>query len=745
MPFENADLDLIFNVNANNKTVVATDISDYVDGGVLPEYVRGILKITNPAGVVLYNNTSYSIPTVNVGVSDESAPISIAASSDSLTGELVEGDYKFVYKSRMVFQNLPASFVDADGIKLSVEGVDLTPYFADGGTFSVLGAFGTNNNGTFTAFSVTYDEANNRTLVAKTGVPFGADASTNVRVSFVSDTQIFEREFVRCYKRVVVACDLNVFFDCNELFLQADDVTKYPANSVFSNYLLTVNPPVTSSNVPVAPPVSTDQKSITVAPLFTKSYSVVLFTNVVTTLPDGLLVSWVVKGTKSIDVVCKNNLVDAYDCINKLVERAKCEKCDCAEGSLSQLLLLVNAKYVLATIAQQAGNRKEVTRLCNEVFDLINSSGCGCTCTDPSSSSEPEPVQTSGMFFLNYGGDLASLIVNDQAAESAYNEIVSRLASLNTEVLETQALIVSYQNYYAFLDPFSSTFDDDYTAWRAEAQETAWGRVIAHNQALAQIVTLVSDFSVQFPTYASYIVGAQANLVATSEALQQMSVAVDTLFIQLDTVTSINFIATFFLIEQRFVDVEIAINAVSTELVSVNSAIGNLSATVVGLQNQMNSIAPLVDILTNAYIIRPRVFVDKHGLSGSSQYVESVPGFVFQTTFQTLCFDIVLFNTGVVNRDFVISNNSAQLGPEFVVPASGYLSLSVQISSRGNTFEHDFNINGYAFNSADGFQPVVFNAILPTGTMSNIVNSFTFNVTSSDVDVSRLFIESKTR
>lgn len=96
MALTTVDFKVTFDLTQDPKVFTIEDTTDYAGQGVLLADVTGILKITSPAGVVIYNNTNHGAPDIDPDVSlFNSIPISLPLTAG---GEVQKGGYIIDYE-----------------------------------------------------------------------------------------------------------------------------------------------------------------------------------------------------------------------------------------------------------------------------------------------------------------------------------------------------------------------------------------------------------------------------------------------------------------------------------------------------------------------------------------------------------------------------------------------------------------------------------------------------------------------
>ena len=87
-----ANFSLSFDIT-NDKFVI-TDTTDYVGQGELPANWDGVLKITSPANIVIYNNTDFGSPDITPGGGSNNL---ITLPKDTATLKVLKGIYTITF------------------------------------------------------------------------------------------------------------------------------------------------------------------------------------------------------------------------------------------------------------------------------------------------------------------------------------------------------------------------------------------------------------------------------------------------------------------------------------------------------------------------------------------------------------------------------------------------------------------------------------------------------------------------
>ena len=377
MALTTVDFHLNFALNTSTKKFIVTDITDYSSQSVLTSDANGVLKITDPTGVI-YENTNFASPDVDVDssrINSTTIPIGLISGTttpipgtyvvvytvkDNATGDEVSSTKTF----ELDFESPTASNTNnIDCISPSFRSTDTTTYtvgtvsptnsfsitavstgsntfsiagkkaglFVVGKTFYVNGSTG--NDGTYTVTGVDYDKTNDYTVVT---------------VASVTDGTV----------------DGIIYTYVHKLF--------YPS-------VLELDPLVGYTTV------------LTTNTFYTGDQEILISTENIYDYANNVSITDAVSQTDSAEVVCDNRLCDVYCCISTAYNRYINNI-----GVNDTLSERWKNKFILAT-SLMTGLRNEYT--CGQddnVNSLTNKIKQVTECTDSCSCTTDEPTLISG-------------------------------------------------------------------------------------------------------------------------------------------------------------------------------------------------------------------------------------------------------------------------------------------------------------------------------------------------------------
>ena len=108
MALSTIDFNTTFDYTASPKVLGFEDTVDYSGQSVNISNATGVIKVVNPAGDTVYNNTNHSTPDINPSVSrlnTTTIPIPLMAN-----GSVMQGEYSFTYTVRYTDNTLAQSY-----------------------------------------------------------------------------------------------------------------------------------------------------------------------------------------------------------------------------------------------------------------------------------------------------------------------------------------------------------------------------------------------------------------------------------------------------------------------------------------------------------------------------------------------------------------------------------------------------------------------------------------------------------
>lgn len=179
---------------------------------------------------------------------------------------------------------------------------------------------------------------------------------------------------------------------------------------------------------PALPDETSSLKTFVVgSPIYTKTWTSVLESQVEFTLADGLCINATLKAVEDLNVTRNSSLCESVDCLKALVvkyESAKCNNPGLAK-SLEGKIILASYYYMLAKEYESCGEEEKSIDYCVKIKDIAGSEGCNCGCSDDDLIPEIiYPLYTNagsgGNIDLQSGGDGIDVSANTVGGITTY-------------------------------------------------------------------------------------------------------------------------------------------------------------------------------------------------------------------------------------------------------------------------------------------------------------------------------------
>ncbi len=393
MALEDSTLSNLDTVDYNNKNVKVKDDYDYAAENVPLTYLRGLIKITSPAKVILHDDTDWDNPTIDHDVSLESAWKTLINSLDADTQVILPGDYAFVYQ---------LGFFDMTGVSFGTTSMivvdgDVTSVMLPGNIITIAGALTPANDGSYTIASSSYNGSETEITITVSTLTVELDPGFTANV----DNNVLTKSYSLCYDFDLPTLDIDVSHNCNYPKLTVEDNTNRGDGTLLTRTTVVTYPIGADGN-----PVDTAHTDTSIAndkfevrPLWTKNYSIGHTSTNSEVLTSGMVVLYTLLGTEIHTVTCKSGLLYMKDCLTKLFNRYKAD-CACKGSSpLACTVQQIDNLYKLMVIAQEAGEEDDLDALSNEMQALIEAEGvdaCGCD------EADDVPVKVDGAVLSLY-------------------------------------------------------------------------------------------------------------------------------------------------------------------------------------------------------------------------------------------------------------------------------------------------------------------------------------------------------
>jgi hypothetical protein len=368
-----------FLLNVSPEKLKLQDSTNYSGLGVAVADVIGNLKVTSPAGIVIYNNTSILSPDIDADISLlNNAVVSLPKDG---SGNILTGTYAFRYSVREYNGGLVTANVNkiyGSSAQTVILSGDHAAAIADSHVFTIVTPL---NPGTYQAVSAVYDAGTGETTVTMNTTALVDETPVGGTMTYKTRYDSFYVDFTRDYCAEEPTGDLSVESSCLTSTVTATDDTDYNIScngtAVTPDSTSRVMTIIYPSTIVPTPPASvvTANASYTIGPnIYTGIYNVTLVTTCQYTLPSGLILVLPVVDQETHTVECSNCMCEVYSCLASLVQQwisylgtnwRRAEE-------LKAILDKVDNYWMLYSIAIQCGETTEAAAWCQAIVTLVN-------------------------------------------------------------------------------------------------------------------------------------------------------------------------------------------------------------------------------------------------------------------------------------------------------------------------------------------------------------------------------------
>ena len=358
-----------FELNLSPKSVLFTDITNYTSQSITPSDVVGCVTFTGPTGV-FYNNTNFNAPDILPGTTDFISKVLPTNAQNNV----IQGNYSVDYRIR-ISNNYTVDITNTN--ELTIPGVDLTSILVPGFSFQILDGLAP---GTYVVQSASF--AGGDTIVTTTASLGGVQVGISL-LYYTYANKTFSYEF--CYEYPTVQIEPSV--DCDCAVIVSRDVTNYNMSACGSTVQPTflsrnhmVNPPIGYNGFPVTGSTTSSLPTVTVSPIFTKTWTTTIQTYLEYTLPSGLIVSLVVYGQDEFEVNCSEGLCCVYSCMANLRNKYESylQKNPSKAAEFFPKLFKMTTAWMLYSAAHSCGDFSNKAKYLSEIIDIAKSENCEC-------------------------------------------------------------------------------------------------------------------------------------------------------------------------------------------------------------------------------------------------------------------------------------------------------------------------------------------------------------------------------
>jgi hypothetical protein len=358
-----------FSLNLSPKKIKFEDTTDYVGQSITPSDVVGCLTFTGPSGV-FYNNTNFAVPDILPGTTDfllKNLPI-------NSQNNAIQGSYTVDYRIR-ISNNYTVNVTNTNEITIS--SVDLTSVLVPGFSFQILDGLAP---GTYIVDSVSFLGGN---TIVNTTISLGGIENGVSMLFYTYASKLFNYEF--CYDTPVVQIDPSIDCDCSVIVSR--DITNYNIKACGNtiqpsvlNRVHVVNAPLGEGGNPVAPDVSSSLPTVTVTPIWTKTWTTTITTFLEYVLPTGLIVEMTAYGQDEYMVDCAEGLCCVYSCMANLRNKYELylQTNPSRAAEFFPKLFRMTTAWMLYSAAHSCGDFSNKAKYLSEIINIAKSENCEC-------------------------------------------------------------------------------------------------------------------------------------------------------------------------------------------------------------------------------------------------------------------------------------------------------------------------------------------------------------------------------
>lgn len=433
-----------FTIGASAATWDLEDTTDYTTFGLLASQVKGNFRLEDPSGLI-HNNVDFTMPDTDPGGGDTEYSNALVLTSNNLP---LFGLYSHVYSIQITHA---ITAINAGGPGLgSIEFLgDFVDDITEAGLFEIAGS--DNNDDEYTVSSVSFNGTHTVVVpVEAVAVPGGSLGN----IVYVLESAEDDYDFYFCKPTIAIEHVVN----CESSSLQSEDVSEY--SITYTGQYTSLAPDSISRThklrypqgiVPAPADIVGSVAILVASPIYTKTWTTLLTTELVYTLPSTLVVNYTADGAKEVDVECSEELCSISTCIQNVndsyVESLRTNPKDSQRWA--ERLNKVVGGYMLYSLGVRCGDND----LRHEGIDQIRevAKACSCSCLDAandsgvpqqvlpisgfggSGTSTVTVVDTSGNGISISSGSVGSTITYTLTLN--YSTIAGSLAASNAEVL----------------------------------------------------------------------------------------------------------------------------------------------------------------------------------------------------------------------------------------------------------------------------------------------------------------------
>lgn len=590
-------------INNTTKKIRVVDASNYTEEGIdlAALSAKGLGILSSPTGTAIYNGSTIGSPLVNLSATTTSTWFDLPLDSN---GDILNGTYSFTYNLRYAISSGVINSITAPSTaeleftwagRVLIEGDSVV--FVDNGD--------SENNGTFTVDSATFDEGSDNSEIIFTQSSLVTDATPAGTYSFDVTRANFAGSSVVWNGCNMVNPSVTVTYDCESTqfgSITFQDSTVLNGQTVVSRSLSGYYPnglyPAPTTN-----PQTTSATSLTFSELAVGTWTHVLVLNMSVSQSDGLVYTYQVRDTGETLVSCVGTLCGLTPCIESLKDKYNASYVKGQDSGLNSLILLVLQLYALAKEYKTCGETEKYAATVAQLESVLDESGqCSCGCCDENKD-VPYWVDNSNLdatsiitelqeqideLNLQVGG-LENAVQTNASALSAYNAIMALIAQYDSQLLGIVAQVSEIQSLALSLDPNSPTFEDDVDQLEAWLLLVEADFVDLTNE-VDDIVAAITQFNIDFPDFSQYTINALEYLDDTQQTIVDVQSAIDALQVLLVSLTPSTYLDDIQDIWDAIAEIVNYLNTLTNYLADINLTLQNIQTYLSELTTQVINI-----------------------------------------------------------------------------------------------------------------------------------------------------------
>ncbi|OHC00343.1 MAG: hypothetical protein A2Z57_04430 [Planctomycetes bacterium RIFCSPHIGHO2_12_39_6] len=354
-----------FDLTTSPKRYEFEDTTNYAGLPVANADVRGGFKVTDPLGNIIHNNTTFT--DIDGGTSFIYTGLNLPL---DVNNDVMEGTHTAIYSIKTDY---PIIGVNVGASTFTIAG-DHAALITSSAGITVVRSTG--NDATYTLVSAVFGGVN--TVI--TVVEVIADATVDGSVQY-DDQAVYEATVAVEYSDEIPTIEIDQIVDCFCGTFQSIDTTDYASNVTIVSRTHTVYYPAAL----VATPVVSSNATITISPIWTKTWTTKIEVSLSIDLGGGNTIDVDLVGSEEIDVECDLDLCDIACCLIALNNRYLANRTTNPIQAARDFADLTRVTQLMEMFASfsRCGKNAQASAALAEIKTVANCTD-GCNCDDES-------------------------------------------------------------------------------------------------------------------------------------------------------------------------------------------------------------------------------------------------------------------------------------------------------------------------------------------------------------------------